>query len=64
MSEGVVKVQVKRQGHAVYWLSKPTQRGWKCGYCLRGNLGLDPREGQSCVVCGAVVNDVIYWVRE
>lgn len=31
---------------------------YKCGYCQRGSLGISPRVGEKCAVCGAEVIEV------
>lgn len=35
-----------------------TKLGWKCGKCVRGNLGFEPKTGDRCRVCHANVSHV------
>ena len=39
----------------VLFVCKPEPGGWRCGYCGKGRLGLNPKEGKKCRVCWAVV---------
>ena len=34
---------------------EPAPIGWRCGNCLRGRLGFDPKDGKRCGVCKAIV---------
>lgn len=33
------------------WACEPVRGIWKCGKCMRGNLGPTPKTADSCRVC-------------
>lgn len=56
LSWQVVKVK-KGLWYNCIWLCYNPGR-WKCGKCLKGNLGFKPKFGDKCKVCKASVSYV------
>lgn len=53
----LVRKSIMRNATSVL-ICKIADRGFRCGHCGRGLLGENPRVGQHCKVCGAVVIQV------
>lgn len=53
------EVLVKRKRDGCRFVCRPTQLGWKCGFCLHGNLGPLPKPRRRCRVCKASVSEVV-----
>lgn len=50
-----------RKNRVLYECKGGSDNGWRCGACLRGKLGVKPRSGKRCGVCGA---EVVLTVRD
>jgi hypothetical protein len=55
----IYQVVVKHKALGCRFVCLPTPRGFKCGRCGHGNLGLDPKAGRRCRVCRAKVAEVL-----
>lgn len=52
-------VLVRKPGDDVFWKCQPLQDRFKCGVCHRGNISPQPKKGEKCRVCKAVVAQVV-----
>ena len=41
-----------------YWLCRPEPQGWRCGRCLRGNVGIGAHLLKQCRVCKRQIVDL------
>lgn len=52
------EVLVRKGRGSPFYVCRKDHNGWKCGKCLRGNLGFIVKLRRKCKVCGAIVREI------